>query len=116
MQTQPVRVAEYARHLPVDLGAGSSFGRHLAMTHCSECHGPSLEGGEPEPGATAPDLTVASAYDLPAFTKLLRSGAPLGGRKLRQMDVVARAELAYLTDEEIAAIHAYLIERAQRVN
>jgi mono/diheme cytochrome c family protein len=114
MQTQPMRVAEYARNMPADFGAEVALGRHLAMTHCSECHGPSFGGGEPEPGAIAPDLAIVRAYDLPTFTRLLRTGTPLNDRKLRQMDVVAREEVSNLTDEEIAQVHAYLVRRAQQ--
>lgn len=113
MQTQPARVAAYARSAPPELGVKVSAGRHLAMTHCSECHGADLTGGEPEPGATAPDLVVASAYDLQAFSKLLRTGTPLGERKLKQMDVVAQAELSSLTGQEISSIYGYLVKRAR---
>jgi len=55
-------------------------------------------------------LAIAAAYDLEAFRTVLRTGVPLGGRQLRTMDRVARRDFSHLTDEEIAAIHAYLVE------
>lgn len=115
LQTQPGKVAEYTSKLPADLGPHFAVGRHLAMTHCSECHGPALGGGEPEPGTKAPDLTIAAVYDRAGLTKLLRTGVPAGGRKLKMMSDVSRVELSHMTDQEIGALHAYLAERARRM-
>jgi cytochrome c553 len=113
-RTQPQVVAEYARNFPADLGPQFARGRHLALTGCSECHGPSLTGGEPQPDLKAPDLAMVGAYDLPAFSRLMRTGVPADGKKLRLMDEVARNDFSHLTDEELTALHAYLVERAQR--
>lgn len=113
-KTQPERVAEYADNMPADLGPQFAMGRHIALTACSECHGSSLSGGEPQPGLKAPDLTMAGAYDLPSFVKLMRTGKPVNGRKLKLMDEIARNDLGHMTDAEIGALHAYLVERAQR--
>ena len=57
---------------------------------------------------------MVGAYDLPAFTRLLRMGVPPSGKKLTLMEEVAKADFSHLTDEEIAALHAYLVQRAQR--
>ena len=111
---QPDLVAAYRQRLPADLGPEHAQGRHLAMIGCSECHGPTLGGGEPEPGLKAPDLTMVGAYDLAAFTKLMRTGLPPDGRKLKLMDQVSRKGMSHLTDAEISALHAYLVERANR--
>ena len=113
-KTQPELVSEFANNMPADLGPGLAKGRHIALTTCSECHGSSLAGGEPQPGLKAPDLTMAGAYDLPSFVALMRTGKPASGRKLRLMDEIARNDLSHMKDEEIAALHAYLAERAQR--
>jgi len=110
----PVMVAEFADNMPADLGADFARGRHLAMTNCAECHGPSFGGGEPKPGLKAPDLQIAGAYDLEQFKRLMREGVPADGRDLNMMDDIARNDLRYLNDEEIAALHAYLAERASR--
>ena len=82
--------------------------------NCAECHGPDLEGQEVKPGSIAPDLSIAGAYDLEQFRTLLRTGVPPGGKKLGMMASVARDDFSHLKDEEIAAIHAYLVERARR--
>lgn len=114
-QTQPELVRDYARRLPLDLGAQFSAGRHIAASNCAECHGPDLTGGEPEPGVVAPDLMVAGAYDRVAFTKLMRTGVPPGGRKLKLMSSIARDDLSHMTDGEIGALFGYLEARAQRL-
>ena len=111
---QPQLVAEYAERMPADLGPQFARGRHLAMTNCAECHGPSFGGAEPKPGLKAPDLDIAGAYDLAAFTRLMRDGVPASGKDLDMMDDIARNDLRHLRDDEIAAIHAYLAARAQR--
>ena len=111
---QPDLVAEYAERLPADLGPKFAQGRHLAMTNCAECHGSTLGGGEPEPGLKAPNLQIVGAYDLPKFTRLMRTGVPASGRKLKLMDEVARDDLSHYNDAEIAALYAYLHERAQK--
>jgi mono/diheme cytochrome c family protein len=111
---QPVLVEDYSQNMPADLGPKFARGRHLAMTNCAECHGSSFGGGEPKPGLKAPDLSIVGAYDLPAFTRLMRTGVPASGRTLELMDDVARTDFSHLNDEEIAAIHSYLVERAQR--
>jgi cytochrome c553 len=113
-KTQPELVADYADDMPADLGAEFAIGRHIALTTCSECHGPSLKGGEPQPSLEAPDLTMVGAYDLPSFMKLIRTGRGASGRKLKLMDEIARNDLSHMTDAEIQALHAYLAERAQR--
>lgn len=111
---QPKLVEEYAQQMPADFGPELARGRHLAMTNCAECHGPSLNGGEPKPGLKAPDLDIAGAYDLAGFTRLMREGVPPGSKKLQLMDDISRNDLKHLRDDEIEAIHAYLAERARR--
>ena len=111
---QPDLVAEYAERLPADLGPNFAAGRHLAMTNCAECHGSTLGGGEPKPGLKAPDLSIVGAYDLPKFTRLMRTGVPASGRKLELMDEISRNDLSHYKDQEIGALYAYLRERAQK--
>jgi mono/diheme cytochrome c family protein len=114
--TAPEEVADYARKLPIELGPQYALGRHMAASNCAECHGPDLSGGEAEPGLNAPDLTIAGAYDPAPFTKLMRTGIPPGGRKLKMMDEVSRDGFSHYTDAEIAAIHSYLVARAQKLS
>jgi hypothetical protein len=63
---------------------------------------------------TAPDLTIAGAYDLPAFARLLREGVAPGNKPVKEMSRVAREDSRFYKDEEIGALHAYLVARAQR--
>lgn len=90
---------------------GHEAGRHLARIVCAECHGGDLRGNGWDSGA--PDLRVAASYDLPAFTRLLREGTALEGRKLGLMGKVARDRLRKLSDDQMAQLHAYLVARAR---
>lgn len=121
---QPDLVPVYQRRRPPDLGPQHAKGRHIAATTCAECHSPDLRGGERphadfntkfgEGTPASPDLDVVGAYDLPAFTRLMRTGKPPDGRDLGMMSSVARNDFKHLTDEEIGALHAYLNARAQQ--
>jgi cytochrome c553 len=114
LKTAPQLVKEYAAAQAADLGPKYGAGRHIAVTVCSGCHGSTLGGKEAEPGTVAPDLTMVGGYDLPAFTKLMRTGLPPSGRELKMMTGVSRKAFVHFTDQEIADLHAYLVERAQR--
>jgi mono/diheme cytochrome c family protein len=113
-KTAPAVVQDYANARAADLGPQFAAGRHIAVTVCSGCHGSTLSGKEPEPGTIAPDLTITGSYDLPAFTKLMRTGLPPSGKELKMMTGVSRKAFTYFTDDEIASLHAYLVERAKR--
>ena len=82
----------------------ATYGRYLARTTCAQCHGTSLRGAS-NPAFTSPTLQVAAAYSREEFAELLRTGVPLGGRKLGEMGVWARNNLSHLTDAEIAALY-----------
>jgi len=121
---QPGLVPLYQRAQPPDLGPQHAKGRYIAATVCAECHSADLRGGE-RPHAdfntefgdgtpASPDLDIAGAYDLLAFSGLLRTGIPPGGRDLGMMSEVARDDFKEFTDDEIRALHAYLQARAQR--
>lgn len=82
-----------------------SFGKYLAMTTCTECHGRDLKGEE----GFAPDLIIAAAYKTEEFFKLIRTGVALGDREnIGLMSHVAKNYLSYLNDKEIGDIYAYL--------
>lgn len=112
--TAPELVETYRESPIADFGPQFAAGRHIVAVNCAECHGPNLNGQEVKPGSVAPDLSIAGAYDLDQFKTLLRTGVPPGGKKLGMMASVARNDFSHLKDEEIAAIHAYLVERARR--
>lgn len=83
-------------------------GRYLTTVVCSHCHRMDEEH-EDMPGLMVPPLRpMGQSYDLAAFQHLLRTGKAQGDRELRLMSDVARSSFSHLTDEEIAAIHAYL--------
>jgi mono/diheme cytochrome c family protein len=80
------------------------WGRYLALTVCSECHGPDLRG-DPEGG---PDLRIAAAYSDEAWFTLMRTGRGLGDRELGLMTSVSLSRFQHLTDDEALALRAYL--------
>ncbi len=82
-------------------------GRYLALSICSECHGPDLSGHE-TPDFVAPALGVVAAYSLDEFRQLMRTGEAIGGRELGLMRVRAQRGLSHLTDGEIEALYEYL--------
>ena len=92
---------------------GQEEGRRLVFAACSECHGSDLTG---DPLAGSPDLSMAAAYELADFSKLMRTGKGAGGRDLGLMSEVAKGRFAHFTEDEIAAIHAYLVARSEKVN
>jgi len=81
------------------------YGRYLAMTICVECHGTDLRGA---PDGFAPSLAIVAAYSIENFRELMRSGRPIGGRKLDLMAQVAESRFSHFTDAEIDGLHTYL--------
>jgi len=86
-------------------------GAYLARTACTECHGLDLRG---DPSGIPPDLKIAGAYPLDAFTRLMRTGVPVSGRDLDLMKQVSLQRFSHFTDGEIRALHTYLVARAGR--
>lgn len=113
-QTLKINVAYVADELrkdPPDAGSQHSAARHLVGVVCVECHGGDLKGNGWDTGA--PDLAVVLAYDVPEFTRLLRTGVAADGKERGLMSLVAKSRLHNLTDQQIAGIHAYLTARAK---
>ena len=113
--TAPQLIEQYRADRIPDFGPAFARGRQMVEVNCAECHGPQLKGKELEPGVVSPDLEIAGAYDLAQFQTMLRTGVAPGGKDIGLMGRIARSDFKYLTDEEIAAIHAYLAERARRM-
>lgn len=91
-------------------------GKYFVDISCAACHklhepSPSHDGKQIVP-ALAP---MAAAYDPAAFRTLLRTGVGASKRDLGLMRVVAVAGMHALTDQEIAAIQAYLTAEAAKV-
>jgi mono/diheme cytochrome c family protein len=122
---QPIAVTQYRTMMPVDLGPEHAPGRRLTAAICAECHGPALEGGPTpyadlnpsfgDPGNLPPNLIAVAAYTLEQFRTLMRTGVPVSGRHLGLMTEVAQDDLRYFTDDEIEAVHRYLVARARRL-
>ena len=107
--------AEFVRETkgkgPPDLGPTHALGRYITRVTCAECHGPELKGG-----SDTPDLTVAGAYSRAEFERLMTTGVPTGGRKLKNelMAAVAKERFSQLTRHERDVLYAYLKARAER--
>jgi mono/diheme cytochrome c family protein len=85
-----------------------AVGQYLSKIACLHCHRIDAEH-QVRPGTIAPPLgPMAQSYDLAQFTQLLRTGTGIGERKLDLMGDVARSSFMHFSNEEIAAIHAYL--------
>ena len=111
LQSAPQKVAVERVQEPWSGGPGSDRGRYIARMACGECHGPKLEGSE-EP--FRPDLVVATGYSLAEFKRLLKTGEPTGGRKLKLMAQVAKSRFSHLNNEELETLHRYLVARAEQ--
>jgi hypothetical protein len=85
----------------------TSRGAYLARTSCTECLGFDLRGSDKHP-----DLGIAAGYSRDAFVRFMRTGKALGERELPMMSGIARRRFSHFTDDEISALHDYLLARA----
>ncbi len=108
--TSAAYVADNRRNPPFDAGPTHARARMVAMTACTECHAPKLEGFEGD----TPSLDIVGAYSADQFATLMRTGKPASGKELRMMSDVARSRFSRLTDREVAELYAYLTARANR--
>lgn len=100
------RVAALGPRPPVpDPGPTSEYGKYLAMTNCTECHGMRLEGGFM---GQAPALSVVKSYSREQFGRLIEQGVAIGDRELGTMASVSRSRFSRFTDQEVDALYAFL--------
>jgi mono/diheme cytochrome c family protein len=93
-----------ATRRPADVGRYFATGTCLG---CHDLHEPRHAGRD----EVAPPLgMMVAAYDDAAFRTLLRTGIGASGKSLGLMTEVSRSGLRHFTDQEIAAIRAYLIK------
>jgi len=85
-----------------------AYGRYLALTSCTECHGLDLKGAPAGGEPSGPNLAVAIAYSDSAFRAFFRTGTALGNRRLELMSEVAESRFSHFTDDEVGAVLAYL--------
>lgn len=83
------------------------LGEYMALNACSECHGLDFEGQ----GEFTPDLAITKGYTLENFKKLMSTGLGVGDRDLGLMSVVAVNRFKKMTDEEVEALHQFLVNR-----
>lgn len=108
-------VAEAKLKPSADLGPGYALGRYITSVTCAECHGSDLAGTKDvEPGLNSPNLIVVGGYTRADFERLMTTGVPVGGRKLRLMDEVAKHRFTRLTQHERDAVYAYLKARSEQ--
>jgi mono/diheme cytochrome c family protein len=108
-------VAEARLKPSLDLGPRYALGHYITSVTCAECHGSDLKGTKDvEPGLNSPNLIVVGGYTRADFERLMTTGVPFGGRKLRLMDQVAKHRFAKMTPHERDALYAYLKARADQ--
>jgi len=99
-----------ARMRPADVG------RYFVDVSCAACHKLHEQSQSHDGKQTVPALApIVAAYDPTAFRALLRTGVGASKRDLGLMRTVAVGGLNALSDDEIAAIQAYLTAEAARV-
>ena len=81
------------------------WGRYIALTTCSECHGSDLAG---DPEMPSPPLLIGAGYELDDWRQLMREGKGIADRDLGLMSEVAVSRFAHLNDAEVEALHAFL--------
>lgn len=85
-------------------GQGHAAGKYVALTVCAECHGTDQLGFED----FSPSLIAVAAYSPEDFHRLMTLGIPVGDRELDLMASMSKNRFVHLTDEEEAALYAYL--------
>ncbi|MFZ9396408.1 MAG: c-type cytochrome [Erythrobacter sp.] len=101
---------------PPDMGPQHARARYMVRATCAECHKLDLRGEDPpspEERRSA-DLRIVASYDAADFSRLMRTGKAAGNREVGLMSEVARNRFAHLSDNEVEAIRAYLVEVARR--
>ncbi len=93
----------------VPAGPTAAHGAYIASIMCRHCHGADLHGAQPpDPDSPfAPDLAAAGAWTLPQFTQALRTGMRPAGPHIDPLFMPWKSTTR-LTDEEIAALYAYV--------
>lgn len=95
----------------------ANVGQYFSDAICMDCHAMAKETPAHDGSGMVPALApMAAAYDLPSFTRLMRTGQGLSKRDLGLMRNVAANDFTHFTDAEIGSIHAYLVAEAAKLN
>jgi mono/diheme cytochrome c family protein len=102
------------RAAPVPPGPTAAYGKYITSTLCIVCHGDNLAGSMYPPGQPGgkltPNLTPGGellTWSQDDFVKTLRTGVTPSGKTLNP-DEMPWKEISQMTDDELAAIYAYL--------
>lgn len=106
--------AQPPRPAAVPAGPTAEYGKYLANSVCVLCHGANLAGeyfppGQPDARLT-PNLTPAGelvTWSKDDFFKAMRTGVKPGGKTI-DPDEMPWKQLGQMSDDELAAIYAYL--------
>jgi cytochrome c553 len=108
VMASPAKLAEARR--PADRG------RYYADIACLACHKLAVAGTMEDGKTVVPPLApMAASYDADKFRRLLHTGVGASRADLGIMSAVARESFSALTDEEVAAIQAYLKREAAKL-
>ena len=99
-------MADVVRVPGVDASDSLSRGRYMAMTTCTQCHGPDLQGRDD--WTLPPSLEVVQVYSLAEFRHLLKTGEPIGTRNARAMRIASQRRFINFTEQEIRDLYGYL--------
>lgn len=102
---------DLGRAPPQNVGPRYDGGRYLAAMACSQCHATDLSGTD-----TAPDLKSVRAYSQSQFFVLMHDGRALPGHRAPAMARLANARFKAFADYQVAALYAYLLERAKTID
>lgn len=91
-------------------GPTAEYGAYLASITCQGCHGKDLHGApHPEPGGPfAPDLASVGQWSQAEFVQAMRTGMRPSGIALDPRWMPWDKDFRYMTDDELAALYAYL--------
>ncbi|MFT4941491.1 MAG: cytochrome c553 [Paraglaciecola sp.] len=79
------------------------FGKYLAYSVCSECHGVNLKGYT----GFSPNLLTTLAYQDLDFRILMTKGIGLGERDLGLMSISSRERFSLFSEDELSALFIY---------
>lgn len=84
------------------------YGKYIvSFADCRVCHGADLSGGTSNVAPHGPNLRVAQGWTRQQFVQTIRTGIDPGGHQLS--DQMPWKDLRKMDDEELGAIHEYLM-------
>jgi mono/diheme cytochrome c family protein len=106
---QPTQIPQFAERRQFDITDARQRGEYLARIACAECHEPHLKG---HPDGSTPNLSIGAGYTLDEFRLLMKEGKQKNDRDIGLMGEVARGRFSHFTEDEVADLHAFLVQKA----